>query len=107
MRILCLALSALFGIPAIAHADPLPSPAAAVKPESVAKNDADDGFFGWVWRGLADEAHLRVGYGVVQWAMDVKRASDGATARLVQRDNTAAFIASSCKAPLSEHSNLA
>ena len=105
MRILFLALSALFGIPAIAHADPLPSPAAAVKPESVAKNDADDGFFGWVWRGLTDEAHLRVGYGVVQWAMDVKRASDGATARLVQRDNSAVFIGYGSKPSFFKDSN--
>ncbi|HEY6240313.1 MAG TPA: hypothetical protein VIW78_05690 [Burkholderiales bacterium] len=96
MRVLFLALSALFGIPAVAHADPLreevPSPAATVEVKSVAKDDAGKGFLGKVWSGLTDEAHLSVGYGVVQWAMDVKRASDGATARLVQRDNNAVFI---------------
>ena len=80
MRILFLALSALFGISAIAHADPLQ------------KDHTDESFTSWVWRGLTDEAHLRVGYGVVQWAMDVTRPSDGATARLVQRDNSAVFI---------------
>ena len=80
MRIMLLALSALLVIPGIAHADPLQ------------KDHTDESFTGWVWRGLTDEAHLRVGYGVVQWALDVTRASDGATARLVQRDNSAVFI---------------
>jgi hypothetical protein len=94
MRIMFLALSALSVIPAIAHADPLqlPSPTATVNTESVAKDHTDESFAGWVWRGLTEEAHLRVGYGVVQWALDVTRASDGATARLVQRDNSAVFI---------------
>lgn len=94
---LFLAISLLFGIPGIAHADsPQPeevlSPPAMVEAASVAKDAADEGFVGMVWRALTDEAYLSVGYGVVQWAMDVKRASDGATARLVQRDNSAVFI---------------
>jgi len=75
-----LGLSVLFGIPGIAHAGPLQ------------QDNANDGFVGKVWNALTDEAHLRVGYGVVEWAMDVTRASDGATARLVQRDNSAIFI---------------
>jgi hypothetical protein len=41
---------------------------------------------------LTDEAHITVGYGIVQWKMDVKRSSDGATATMVQRDNSALFI---------------
>jgi hypothetical protein len=95
MRMKLFALSVLIGLPAIAHADPLQpeeSSSPTVQTASVAKDDADGGFFGKVWRGLTDEAHLRVGYGVVQWTMDLKRGSDGATARLVQRDNSAVFI---------------
>ena len=52
----------------------------------------DPGLIARTWRGLTDEAHLRVGYGVVQWAMDIRRASDGASARLVNRDDDAIFI---------------
>ena len=44
------------------------------------------------WRGLTDEAYLRAGYGVVQWAMDIQRSSDGASARLVNRDDDAMFV---------------
>jgi len=93
----CLALCVLFGISGIAHAGPLQreevlSLPALGETASVAKDSAGDGFFGKVWKGLTDEAHLRVGYGVVEWAMDVTRESDGATARLVQRDNSAIFI---------------
>ena len=92
-----LALFVLFSTAGIAHAGALQreealSPPALGETASVAKDDAGDGLVGKVWKGLTDEAHLRVGYGVVQWAMDVTRASDGATARLVQRDNSAIFI---------------
>lgn len=110
MRIVFLALSALFAFPGAARADPLrgeeiPSPAATVKTESVAKDDADTGFAGKVWKGLTDEAHLSIGYGIVQWALDVKRASDGATARLVQRDNNAIFIGYGSKPSFFKDSN--
>ncbi len=74
-------------IPSIAHADP------------------DESFAGWVWSGLTDEAHRRVGYGGVQWAMDVTRASDGATARLVQRDNSAVFISYGSKPSFFQDTN--
>ena len=47
---------------------------------------------GRAWRGLTDEAYLRAGYGVLQWSMDIQRASDGATARLVNRDDDAIFV---------------
>jgi len=97
MPLVFLVLSALFGIPGIAHAgspeqEKVLSPPAIDQTASVAKENADNGFVGKVWRGLTDEAHLSVAYGVVQWSMDIKQASDGATARLVQRDNNAVFI---------------
>ena len=43
-------------------------------------------------KGLTDEAHLTAGYGVVQWKMVLKRSTDGATATMVQRDNSALFL---------------
>jgi hypothetical protein len=43
-------------------------------------------------KGLTDEAHLRAGYGIVQWKMVLKRSTDGATATMVQRDNSALFL---------------
>jgi hypothetical protein len=43
-------------------------------------------------KSLTDEAHLKVGYGIVQWKMVLKRSSDGATATMVQRDNSALFV---------------
>jgi len=87
------ALSVLFGIPGIAHSGPLQ------------QDNANDGFVGKAWNALTDEAHLRVGYGVVEWAMDVTRASDGATARLVQRDNSAIFIGYGSKPSFFKDSN--
>jgi hypothetical protein len=96
-RIRVLLLSFLLGLSTIASAGPLPQgevpPAGEVGGTGpVAKDGADNGLLKKLWKGLTDEAHLRVGYGIVQWAMDVKRTSDGATARLVQRDNSAFFI---------------
>jgi hypothetical protein len=95
--LLVLLLSLLFDMNAIAHASPSRQeevfpPPEAVGMAPVAKDDADNGFLRNIWEGLTDEAHLRVGYGIVQWTMDIKRTSDGATARLVQRDNSAVFI---------------
>ncbi len=45
-----------------------------------------------LWQGMTEEANLRVGYGIIQWTMDVERSSDGATARMAQRDNEAIFV---------------
>jgi hypothetical protein len=99
----------LVSTPGIARADLLReeilSTPALDQAESVAKDDANDGLVGRLWKGLTDEAHLRVGYGVVQWAMDVTRASDGATARLVQRDNSALFIGYGSKPSFFKDSN--
>jgi hypothetical protein len=110
MRIGFLVLSVLFGIPGVARAEPMEprestSPPALDQTESTAGSDVNGGLFGKVWRGLTDEAHLRVGYGVVQWAMDVTRASDGATARLVQRDNSALFVGYGSKPSFFKDSN--
>lgn len=110
MPIRFLALFVLLGVPGITYAGPLqrqevPSPPALGQTESAAQDGASDGFVGMVWKGLTDEAHLRVGYGVVQWAMDITRESDGATARLVQRDNSAIFIGYGSKPSFFKDSN--
>ena len=55
------------------------------------------GLIARTWKGLTDEAYLRAGYGVVQWAMDIRRSSDGASARLVHRDDEAVFISYGAK----------
>jgi hypothetical protein len=96
-HIMVLSLSFLFGTSTIVYAGPFPQGEAPPTGDvggtaPVAKDEADSGFIRSIWEGLTDEAHLRVGYGIVQWAMDIERQSDGATARLVQRDNSAVFI---------------
>ncbi len=50
------------------------------------------GFVASMVKSLTDEAHINVGYGIVQWKMDLKRSSDGATATMVQRDDSAIFV---------------
>jgi len=97
MHFIVLACPFLFCITTIAYAGPLPeedapavSQADTTKP--AVKDSGSTGFFSTVWNGLTDEANLRVGYGVVKWTMDFQRTSDGATATLVQSDNSAIFI---------------
>jgi hypothetical protein len=97
MQIMVLALFFLFCVVTIAHADPLAEGPAPSLPEAdgkplVAKDSGSTGFFSTIWKGLTDEANLRVGYGIVKWTMDLERTSDGATAKLVQQDNSAIFI---------------
>ena len=67
--------------------------------------DGNPGLLGRTWSRLTDEASLRAGYGVVQWAMDIRRSSDGASARLVQRDDNAIFISYGAKPNFIRDSN--
>ena len=97
MHIMVLALSFLFCISTIAYAadasqEEVPSESAVNSTPEVAKEEGTGGLFRTVWKGLTEEAHIRVAYGVVQWKMDLKRSSDGATATMVQRDNNALFL---------------
>jgi hypothetical protein len=66
---------------------------------------ANPGVIARTWGRLTDEAYLRAGYGVVQWAMDIRRASDGASARLVQRDDDAIFLSYGSKPNFIRDSN--
>jgi hypothetical protein len=99
LRILAFTLSILFYINTITYASddaysPSEPPTASGvnnKPQ-VTNEEGTNGFFSKVWKGLTDEAHVRAGYGIVQWKMNLKRSSDGATATMVQRDNSAIFL---------------
>jgi hypothetical protein len=78
-----------------AHSGPDQDRVAPPAQEAVATDTAEKGSGGIVAsmvKSLTDEAHLKVGYGIVQWKMDLKRSSDGATAAMVQRDNSAIFV---------------
>ncbi|HXY53649.1 MAG TPA: hypothetical protein VEM40_03145 [Nitrospirota bacterium] len=98
IQILALALSILFCISTTAFASDahpqgeFPLASEVTGTTQAAKEEGTNGFLSTVWKGLTDEAHLRVGYGVVQWKMDLKRSSDGATATMVQRDDSALFL---------------
>ena len=41
---------------------------------------------------MTDQAHLTAGYGLVQWKLILKRGTDGATATMVNRDDSALFL---------------
>jgi len=50
-----------------------------------------------LWKELTDEASLTVGYGIMKWALDIERTSDGAKGRLVQRDGSSLYVSYSTK----------
>ena len=64
-----------------------------------------NGFVGWVWKELTDEASLTVGYGTMKWALDIQRTSDGASGRLVQRDDSSLYVSYSTKPFFFKESN--
>jgi hypothetical protein len=78
-----------------AHSGPEQDRDAPPAQEVVATGTADKepgGIVSSIVKGLTDEAHLKAGYGIVQWKMVLKRSTDGATATMVQRDNSALFL---------------
>ncbi len=84
---------------------PEPGKAVVVSAATTTVEAADKGFVTWIWRELTDEASLTVGYGVMKWALDVKRTSDGASGRLVQRDDSALYVSYSTKPYFFKESN--
>ena len=60
--------------------------------ETPRPEDGKPGLIERTWRRLSDEGYVRAGYGVVHWALDLRRASDAARARLVHRDDEAIFL---------------
>jgi hypothetical protein len=92
-RIIPLVLAFSLCVISIAQADPLQQSEQEVPPESAAElTGRTSDFLSSLWQGMTEEANLRVGYGIIQWTMDVERSSDGATARMAQRDNEAIFV---------------
>jgi hypothetical protein len=57
-----------------------------------AKEKESDGFIASIVKSMTEEAHIKVGYGIVQWKMVLERSSDGATATMIHRDESALFL---------------
>jgi len=86
------------GPQATGTADVVTAPTATVKAPR-------KGIVAWVWRELTDEASLTIGYGIMKWALDITRTSDGASGRLVQRDNSSLYVSYGTKPFFFEGSN--
>jgi hypothetical protein len=63
------------------------------------------GFLARVWQSLTDEAHITAGYGILQSSLRVERNTDGASAKLVQRDESAFFLSYSTRPSFFKGSN--
>jgi hypothetical protein len=82
-----------------------PGTAVIVSAETTTVGEPGKGFVGWVWKELTDEASLTVGYGTMKWALDITRTSDGASGRLVQRDDSSLYVSYSTKPFFFKESN--
>jgi hypothetical protein len=76
------------------------SPGAAPAPEKT-----QTGLWTSLWHSMTDEAHITLGIGILQSTLDIKRTIDGATATMVQRDNTAFFFSYSTRPSFFKDSN--
>lgn len=77
-------------------------------PPSTAPLTADQqnkGFWAGLWNTMTDEAHVTVGYGILESTLTVKRKSDGASATMVQRDTSAIFVSYSSRSSFFKDSN--
>lgn len=93
------------GTAAAAEADPPGTSTTVVTVPASTQGASGKGIVGWLWKELTDEASLTVGYGVMKWALDIQRTSDGATARLVQRDSSSLYASYGTKPFFFESSN--
>jgi len=100
-----LILAAMFASAAAGDPAPQITQASIVTAATATVEAPREGIVAWAWRELTDEASLTVGYGVMKWALDVQRTSDGATGRLVQRDNNSLYISYGTKPFFFEGSN--
>ena len=77
--------------------------------EEIVKTDTTEkdsgGFMASIVKSLTDEAHIKVGYGIVQWKMVIERSSDGATATMIHRDKSALFLSYGSKPSFFKDSN--
>jgi hypothetical protein len=67
--------------------------------------DSGQGSGAWLWNELTDEASLTAGYGIMKWALDIQRTADGASGRLVQRDDSSLYVSYSTKPFFFKESN--
>ena len=82
-----------------------PGTAAVVSAATTTVEPTRKGFVHRLWKELTDEASLTAGYGVMKWALDIKRTSDGASGRLVQRDDSSLYVSYSTKPFFFKESN--
>ena len=81
---------------------PLDTPNTSLPP---AAEPQKKGFWAALWYSMTDEAHVTVGYGILESSLTVKRKSDGATATMVQRDTSAIFLSYSTRSSFFKDSN--
>jgi len=110
MRILIMLVQAalFFAVASYAHAGPergSDTPPSQEVKVTDAKEKESEGFISSIVKSLTDEAHLKIGYGIVQWKMDLERSSDGATATMVHRDESALFLSYGSKPSFFKDSN--
>jgi hypothetical protein len=70
--------------------EPLPGPVTGEKPEEMT-------FWAWLWDYLYNGASITVGVGTRQAELTVTRLNDGASGRIVQRDEEAYFLSYSTR----------
>jgi hypothetical protein len=56
------------------------------------KDSQNNGFWTGLWKSMTDEAHLTLGYGILEATLSIRRKSDGANATMVQRDTSTIFL---------------
>ena len=92
-----LMLVALCTVAAAGEPEPQMPESLVVTAATATVNASGKGFGDWLWTELTDEAGLTVGYGTMKWALDIERTSDGASGKLVQRDDSSLYISYSTK----------
>jgi hypothetical protein len=90
---------------ATAPVDTTLSTVPSVAGDDAGKEPQKTGFWGWLWNSLTDEAHITLGYGILESSLTVKRKSDGASATMVQRDTSAIFLTYSTASSFFKDSN--
>ncbi|HUI67431.1 MAG TPA: hypothetical protein VL087_04420 [Nitrospirota bacterium] len=112
-------LSALFLSPSLSRAQaalpaenavtvPFDTPDSSSPPATgdvAQKEQQKNGFWTGLWNSMTDEAHLTVGYGILEADLTIKRKSDGASATMAQRDTSAFFLSYGTRSTFFKDSN--
>ncbi|HUJ17603.1 MAG TPA: hypothetical protein VL197_06390 [Nitrospirota bacterium] len=85
------------------NANDNPTPHAAGNDAETGKQE--NGFWAWLWNSVTDEAHITVGYGILETDLKINRKSDGASATMAQRDTSAIFLSYSTASSFFKDSN--